>query len=150
MESVFKHNAEFWGWEGPYVHDTINKHLMAMKDELTDFISPESPLMTHVDGFCSDVHSACEELASKHDPCIRPSKRQQHSLTSVNKLVSSFPLSVSMVFHICDDILAIHGNPLVIRVSKVCKSALKLSNKFSCFFSKFFSWSAHTLHFGQT
>ena len=153
MESVFKDNAEFWGWDGRYINDTIQKHLMEMKDELREFISPESPLTTHVDGFCSELHAACDELASRHDPTTRPSKRQQHSLTSVNKLVSSLPLTVSMVFHICDDILSIHGNPLIIRVSKVCESSLKLSNKFPCSHcccSKFFSWSAHTLFFGLT
>ena len=105
--SVFKSNAEFWGWDDKYITETVHRHVQAIGKELEDFLSPESPLVSHAHELVDDLQEAGRELKLRHDPCLRPSKRQQHKLTSVNSDFSSHVFSWCFVIFLTSILLGI-------------------------------------------
>ena len=52
--------------------------------EITHFLSPENPLIGHVNEMTAGVSSAAAEVIQQNDPAVRPSQRDQHGLVAVN------------------------------------------------------------------
>ena len=83
MAEVFRSNSAFWGWDGDYVREIVKENVTSMGNDLERFLARESPVFSNAEGIVSDFHDVSAEIVAKNDPSLRPSKRQQHTLTSV-------------------------------------------------------------------